>query len=131
MCYTVLIAIGVGLLVANMVCLVLVLRKLNTLGDLCNRMNDKSSAASSRLNKIEAAVEWWLQKEGMRLELSSSPWSSCMQRWAVLPMEDGHLRDWLTRTEERKREALADALYKANIQAMRDFDNETKKANKK
>ena len=104
MCYTVLIAIGVGLLVANMVCLVLALRQLNTIEDLSNRMDDKSSAASSRLNKIEAAVELWLQKEGMRLELSSSPWSSCMQRWAVLPTKDETLRDWFMRTEERKKE---------------------------
>lgn len=131
MCYTAWIVIGAALLVANLVCLVFALRKLNTIDDLSNRMDDKSSAASSRLNKIEAAVEWWLQKEGMRLELSSYPWSSCMQRWAVLPTRDETLRDWFMRTEERKKEALADALYKASIQAMRDFDNETKKANKK
>lgn len=123
---TVWIAIGVGLLVANMVWLAFILHRLKTIDDLWNRIRDKSSAVDTRLNKIEAAVEWWLQKEGMRLEMSSSLW-----RWYVVPTDDGHLRDWLTRTEERKREALADALYKASIQAMRDFENETKKANKK
>lgn len=123
---TVCIVIGTALLVANLVWLAFILCKLKTLGENWKLISDRSSAVDTRLNKIETAVEWWLQKEGMRLDRSPSMW-----RWYVTTTDDGTLRDWLTRTEERKREALADALYKASIQAMRDFENETKKANKK
>lgn len=102
------------------------LHRLGENKELLERVKDKLWSNESHLNKIEAAVEWFLQKEGMKLECSQSLWS-CYVR----PSEDRHLRDWLMRTDERKRDALADALYKSTLQAMRDFASEQKKEAKK
>ena len=90
--------------------------------ELWQRVRDKLASNETHLNKFDAAVEWFLQKEGMELKSSYSGW-----RWDVFPTGDGKLRDWLMRTDERKREALAEALYKSTLQAMRDHDKEKKK----
>lgn len=104
------------LIIIGMICL----HRMADIKELWDRVRDKLASNDTRLNKLEAAVEWFLQKEGMKLDMLH--W-----RWYVTPTDDGHLRDWLMRTEDRKREALADALYKSTLQAMRDHDKEKKK----
>lgn len=108
------------LIIIGMICL----HRLAYVKELWERIRDKLASNDTRLNKLEAAVEWFLQKEGMKLDMLH--W-----RWYVTPTDDGHLRDWFMRTDDRKREALAEALYKSTLQAMRDFDKEQKKEAKK
>lgn len=108
------------LIVIGMICL----HRLADIKELWERIRDKLASNDTRLNKLEAAVEWFLQKEGMKLDMLH--W-----RWYVTPTDDGHLRDWLERKDYREREALAEALYKSTLQAMRDHDKEQKKEAKK
>ena len=115
---------GFAMLTTLIILGILCLHRLDHVKELWNRVRDKLASNDTRLNKLEAAVEWFLQKEGMKLDMLH--W-----RWYVTPTDDGHLRDWLMRTDDRKREALAEALYKSTLQAMRDFDKEHKKEAKK
>lgn len=111
---------GFAMLTTLIIIGIICLHRLADVKELWNRVRDKLASNDTRLNKLEAAVEWFLQKEGMKLDMLH--W-----RWYVTPTDDGHLRDWLMRTDDRKREALAEALYKSTLQAMRDHDKETKK----
>lgn len=113
---------GFAMLTTLIIIGILCLRRLGDMEEKWDRVRDKLATNETRLNKFEAAVEWFLQKEGMKLESTYSGW-----RWFVTPTDDRHLRDWLVRTDERKREELAKALYDASLQAMRDHDKETKK----
>lgn len=113
---------GFAMLTTLIIIGIICLHRLADIKELWDRVRDKLASNQTCLNKLDAAVEWFLQKEGMKLESTYSSW-----RWYVTPTDDGHLRDWLMRTEDRKREALADALYKSTLQAMRDHDKEKKK----
>ena len=120
--FNILVFAGFSMLTTLIIIGIVCLHRLADIKELWDRVRDKLSSNETRLNKFEAAVEWFLQKEGMKLDSTYSGW-----RWYVVPTDDGKLRDWLTRTDERKREALAEAIYKAHLQAMRDHDKETKK----
>ena len=124
--FNVLVFAGFSMLTTLIIIGIVCLHRLADIKELWDRVRDKLSSNETRLNKFEAAVEWFLQKEGMKLDSTYYGW-----RWYVVPTDDDHLRDWLTRTDRSKREELAKALYEANLQAMRDFDKEQKKEAKK
>lgn len=113
------------LLVTLVVMAGMALSRLADIKELWDRVRDKLAANQVTLTKIEAAAEWFLQREGMKLEMSQSMWRSY-----VVPTDDGKLRDWLERKEDRKREELADSIYRAYLQAMRDHDKEVEKKKK-
>ena len=115
---------GFAMLITLIIIVIICLHRLADVKELWERVRDKLASTDTHLNKLESAVEWFLQKEGMKLDMLH--W-----RWYVTPTDDGHLRNWLRRTEDRKRKALADAMYKSTLQAMRDFDKEQKKEAKK
>lgn len=117
---------GFAMLTTLIIIGIICLHRLAEIKELWDRVRDKLASNETRLNKFDAAVEWFLQKEGMKLDSTYSG-----RRWFVTPADDCHLRDWLARTDDRKREALAKALYEANLQAMRDFDKEQRKETKK
>ena len=114
------------LLVTLVVMAGMALCRLADIKELWDRVRDKLASNQVPLTKIEAAAEWFLHKEGMKLEMSQSLW-----RGYVVPTDDGHIRDWLDRKEDRKREELADSIYRAYLQAMRDHDKEVAKKPKK
>ena len=118
--------IALLLLVTLVVMAGMALSRLDDIKELWYRVRDKLASNESHLGKIEAAAEWFLQREGMELRGSCTGW-----HWLVVPIDDGHLRDWLDRKECRTREELAEYIYKAHLQAMRDFDKEQKKKPKK
>lgn len=124
--FNILVFAGFSMLTTLIIIGIVCLHRLADVKELWDRVRDNLASNETRLNKFDAAVEWFLQKEGMKLESTCTSW-----RWFVTPTDDGHLRDWLMRTDERKRDALADALYKSTLQAMRDFASEQKKEAKK
>lgn len=115
---------GFAMLTTLIVIAILCLRRLGDIKELVDRVRDKVDSVYNRMSKLETATDWFLQKEGMKLDMLH--W-----RWYVTTTDDGHLRDWLDRKEDRKNSALAEAIYKGYIQAMRDFDKEQKKETKK
>lgn len=117
--------IALLLLVTLVVMVGMALSRLADIKELWDRVRDKLASNQVPLTKIEAAVEWFLQREGMKLEMSQSLWRSY-----VVPTDDGKLRDWLDRKEDRKREELADSIYRAYLQAMREHDKEVAKKKK-
>lgn len=120
------ILIALLLLVTLVVMAGMALCRLADIKELWDRVRDKLASNESHLGKIEAAAEWFLQREGMELRGSCTGW-----HWVVIPTGDGKLRDWLDRKECRTREELAESIYKAHLQAMRDHDKELAKETKK
>ena len=118
--------IALLLLVTLVVMAGMALSRLADIKELWDRVRDKLASNQVSLTTIEAAVKWFLQREGMKLEMSQSTW-----RGSVVPIDDGKLRDWLDRKECRTREELAESIYKAYLQAMRDHDKEVAKKPKK
>lgn len=102
------------------------LSRLADVKDLLERTRNRLASFENGMSKVETALEWFLQKEGMKLNYMHATW-----KWYVVPTDDGHLRDWLDRKEDRKREELADSIYRAYLQAMRDHDKEVAKKPKK
>ena len=120
--FNVLVFAGFSMLTTLIIIGIVCLHRLADIKELWDRVSDKLASSQTCLNKFDAAVEWFLQKEGMKLDSTYSGW-----RWYVVPTDDGKLRDWLERKEYRTREELAEAIYKAHLHAMRDHDKEKKK----
>lgn len=120
------IIIALLLLVTLVVMVGMAISRLADVTDLLERTRNRVASNESHLNQFDAVVEWLLQREGMRLDSSHF---GC--RWSVVPDKDGKLRDWLEHNDERKRSELAESIYKAYLQAMRDHDKEVAKKTKK
>jgi len=87
------------------------------------RMQDKLSHIFSGIDKLDTAVDWFLSREGLKLDYCHANW-----RWLIVSRDDNsNIYRTLNELDRDKREALAKALYEANLQAMRDFDKEQKK----
>jgi hypothetical protein len=87
------------------------------------RTRDKLARLSSVIDKLDTAVDWWLGREGVKLEYMHANW-----RWIITSRDDkSSLYRTLENMDRDKREALARALYEANLQAMRDFNKEQEK----
>ena len=118
--------IALLLLISLVVMAGMALSRLAVINELWERVRDKVASFDNRMAKVETAMEWFLQKEGMKLDNMHTTW-----KWYVVPTDDWKLRDWLDRKDDRKREELAEAIYKAHLQAMRDHDKELEKKPKK
>lgn len=98
-----------------------------TLNTVMERMQDKLSHIFSGIDKLDTAVDWFLSREGLKLDYCHANW-----RWLIVSRDDNsNIYRTLKELDRDKREALAKALYEANLQAMRDFDKEQKKEAKK
>ena len=102
------------------------LNKLGSMNETWERTRDKLATISSGMDKINTAVEWWLGREGLKLEYTNINW-----RWIVTSRDDKSIYRTLEEMDRDKREALARALYEANLQAMRDFNKEQEKKNQR
>ena len=119
----ILLLIAIGLLVALIILAIVALNKLSDMKETWERTRDKLSTVSSALDKMNTAVEWWLGREGLKLEYTNITW-----RWMITSKDDkSSLYRTLSEMDRDKREALARALYEANLQAMRDFNKEQEK----
>lgn len=118
--------IALLLLISLVVMAGMALSRLAVINELWERVRDKVASFDNRMAKVETAMEWFLQKEGMKLDNMHTTW-----KWYVVPTDDWKLRDWLDRKDDRKREELAETIYKAHLQAMREHDKELAKKSKK
>lgn len=101
--------------------------KLNDLKEKWERVQDKLSQINSGLDKLGTAVDWFLGREGLKLEYMHATW-----KWYVTSLDDKcSIYRSIKAMDREQREAMAKALYEASIQAMRDFANEQKKEAKK
>lgn len=117
-----LLLIALGLLVTLIILTIVALNKLGNMNETWERTRDKIASLSSGMDKVNTAVEWWLGREGLKLEYTNLSW-----RWFVTGKDDKSTYRTLAELDRDKREALARALYEANLQAMRDFDKEQSK----
>lgn len=116
-----LLLIAIGLLVTLIILAIVGLNKLGSMNETWERTRDKLATISSGIDKLDAAVDWWLGREGLKLDYMS--W-----RWIITSKDDNRsLYRTLAEMDKDKREALARALYEANLQALRDFDKEQAK----
>lgn len=123
----VLLMIAIGLLAALVIMAIVAMSKLNNTKELWEHVQDKLSRISSGLDKLDTAVDWFLGREGLKLEYMHATW-----RWYVTSRDDtSSIYRTLKELDRDKREALAKALYEASLQAMRDFNKEQKKEAKK
>ena len=121
-----LLLITIGLLVTLIILAIVGLNKLGSMNETWERTRDKLATISSGMDKINTAVEWWLGREGLKLEYTNINW-----RWIVTSRDDKSIYRTLEEMDRDKREALARALYEANLQAMRDFNKEQEKKNQR
>lgn len=101
--------------------------KLANIKELWERVQDKLSHIYSGVDKIDTGLNWFLSREGVKVDYCHSNW-----RWMIVSRDDtSSIYRTLKDLDRDKREALAKALYEANLQAMRDFNKEQKKEAKK
>lgn len=99
---------------------------ISSMKELLSNMRDKLSYIDSRVSKTECAVDWFLERKGMKIENSHISW-----RWTVMPIQQGHeLDDWWKQIQ-RHREEIVYALYESTKNALEDHDKEKKKGKKK
>jgi len=125
---TLLLLIAIGLLVTLIILAIVGLNKLGSLNEHWERTSDKLPPISSSLDKMNTAVEWWLGREGMKLEYTHLGWG---WKWFVTSKDDKTIYRTLKEEDKDKREAFARAIYEAHLQAMRDFDKEQSKEQSK
>lgn len=117
----ILLLIALGLLVTLIILAIVALNKLGNMNETWERTRDKLATLSSGIDKLDTAADWWLGREGLKLEY-------CNWRWLITSKDDNRsLYRTLAEMDRDKREALARALYEANLQALRDFDKEQTK----
>lgn len=120
----------IGFLIGNIIALTfLVLRQssiISSMKELLSNMRDKLSYIDSRVSKTECAVDWFLERKGMKIENSHISW-----RWTVMPIQQGHeLDDWWKQIQMH-REEIVYALYESTKNALEDHEKEkTKKRGK-
>lgn len=123
----ILLIIAIGLLTTLIILAIVGLSRLSNLKELCERVHDKLSCINSGIDKLGTAVDWWLGREGFKLEYAHINW-----RWFVTRTDDkSSIYRTVAEMDRDKREALARALYEANLQAMRDFNKEQEKKNQR
>jgi hypothetical protein len=122
-----LLMIAIGLLTALVIMAMVAMSKLNSIKELWERVQDKLSHIYSGVDKLDTGMNWFLSREGIKVDYCHSNW-----RWMIVSRDDtSNIYRTLKELDRDKREALAKALYEANLQAMRDFDKEQKKEAKK
>ena len=89
-------------------------------------MRDKCAYIDGRVSKIEKAVDWSLERKGLKLERRPSSWE-----WTVMPTTspEYELHDWW-RQIQMHREEIVYALYEASKNALEDHDKEKEKKKK-
>ena len=98
-------------------------REQATLKTAMEKMQDKLSHIYSGVDKLDTAVDWFLSREGLKVDYCHANW-----RWLIVSRDDtSNIYRTLKELDRDKREALAKALYEASLQAMRDFNKEQKK----
>lgn len=126
------IAYLVGSTLALLLLVFLVLSQQSTISamkELSSNLRDKWAQTEARTRKIEKAVDWFLERKGLKLDRSNISWD-----WTIMPIQQGHeLDDWWKQIQ-RHREEIVYALYEASKMALTDHDkdkNNNKKGNKK
>lgn len=123
------IAYLIGSALALLLLIVLVLSQSSTISSMkecMSNMRDRCACTEGRVNKIECAVDWFLERKGLKIEHSNTSW-----RWTVMPIQQGHeLDDWWKQIQ-RHREEIVYALYEASKNALEDHDKEKNKKGKK
>ena len=100
--------------------------KINNLSSFNDMLRDKLARLNSGLDKLDAGLDWFLSREGVKVDYCHANW-----RWLIVSRDDSTSLYRAMKTIDREqREALAKALYEANLQAMRDFDKEQHKKEK-
>ena len=90
--------------------------------ELLGYMRDKWAQTEARTRKIEKAVDWFLERKGLKLDRSNISWD-----WTIMPLQQGHeLDDWWKQIQ-RHREEIVYALYEASKNALEDHDKEKEK----
>lgn len=104
--------------------------ELKNLKDLNERLRDKWAQTEALCRKLEAVAMWCLDRKNMTLENTGS-W---VTPWLVVAKKDPNAAAKLADTWAEiyaHREELAQALYDANLKAMRDFAEEKKALRRK
>lgn len=97
--------------------------RLGYIKELWERVQDKLSHIYSGVDKLDTGLNWFLFREGVKVDYSHSNW-----RWMIVSRDDNvSLYSAMKRMDNEQRETLAKALYEAHLQAMRDFNKEQKK----
>lgn len=123
------IAYLVGSSLALLLLVFLVLNQQSTIyemKELSSALRDKWACTEGRTRKIEKAVDWFLERKGLKLDRSNISWD-----WTIMPIQQGHeLDDWWKQIQ-RHREEIVYALYEATKNALDDNEKEKNKKGKK
>lgn len=123
------IAYLVGSSLALLLLVFLVLNQQSTISamkELSSALRDKWAQTEGRTSKIEKAVDWFLERKGLKLDRSNISWD-----WTIRPIQQGHeLDDWWKQIQ-RHREEIVYALYESTKSALDDHDKEKNKKDKK
>lgn len=122
------IAYLVGSTLALLLLVFLVLNQQSTISamkELSSALRDKWAQTEGRTRKIEKAVDWWLERSGLKLDRSNISWD-----WTIMPIQQGHeLDDWWKQIQ-RHREEIVYALYESTKSALDDHEKEKNKKGK-
>lgn len=123
------IAYIVGSTLALLLLVFLVLNQQSTISamkELSSSLRDKWAQTEGRTRKIEKAVDWWLERSGLKLDRSNISWD-----WTIIPIHQGHeLDDWWKQIQ-RHRQEIVYALYEASKNALDDHEKDKNKKGKK
>lgn len=123
------IAYLVGSSLALLLLVFLVLNQQSTISamkELSSALRDKWAQTEGRTRKIEKAVDWWLERSGLKLDRSNISWD-----WAIMPIQQGHELDYWWKQIQRHREEIVYALYESTKNALDDHEKEKEKKGKK
>jgi len=94
--------------------------------ELLSSLRDKWAQTEGRTRKIEKAVDWFLERNGLKLDRSNISWD-----WNIMPIQQGHELDEWWKQIQRHREEIVYALYESTKSALDDHDKEKNKKDKK
>ena len=94
--------------------------------ELLSSLRDKWAQTAGRIRKIEKAVDWFLERKGLKLDRSNISWD-----WTIMPIQQGHELDEWWKQIQRHREEIVYALYESTKSALDDHDKEKNKKDKK
>lgn len=123
------IAYLVGSSLALLLLVFLVLSQQSTISamkELSSSLRDKWAQTEGRTRKIEKAVDWFLERKGLKLDRSNISWD-----WNIMPIQQGHELDEWWKQIQRHREEIVYALYESTKSALDDHDKEKNKKDKK
>lgn len=98
---------------------------ISSMKECMSNMRDKWAYIDGRVEKIEKAVDWFLERRGLKLERSSISWY-----WVVVPIHKDHELDDCWKQIYRHREEIVYALYEANKRALEDHEKDKNKGKK-